>query len=241
MKAAMIKDKINNEKMYLVWDLPLRIFHGLLVLSIIASWYTSDQDNGLIEYHLLVGYFALGLIVFRILWGFLGTTHSKFLNFFPSLRKIISYIQSFKKNEPLHYAGHNPLGSLMVFFMLTVIFLQAVSGLFMDDDIFTTGPYSGSINSSIESVLVYIHRNGFNLILVAVALHISAVVFYVRVKKQALISAIITGKKSSKVVNKKDSISHSKIGLAILISIVVAGFIYWLVVLNAPVIEEYYY
>lgn len=129
----------------------------------------------------------------------------------------------------------------MVFFMLTVIFLQAVSGLFMDDDIFTTGPYSGSINSSIESVLVYIHRNGFNLILVAVALHISAVVFYVRVKKQALISAIITGKKSSKVVNKKDSISHSKIGLAILISIVVAGFIYWLVVLNAPVIEEYYY
>jgi len=113
--------------------------------------------------------------------------------------------------------------------------------LFMDDDIFTTGPYSGSINSSVESVLVYIHRNGFNLILAAIALHISAVIFYERVKKQALISAIITGKKSAKMVNKKDSISHSKIGLAILISIVVAGFIYWLVVLNAPVIEEYYY
>lgn len=129
----------------------------------------------------------------------------------------------------------------MVFFMLITILLQAVSGLFMDDDIFTTGPYSGSINSSVESVLVYIHRNGFNLILAAIALHISAVIYYERVKKQALISAIITGKKSARMVNKKDSISHSKIGLAILISIVVAGFIYWLVVLNAPVIEEYYY
>ncbi|MGB1201530.1 MAG: cytochrome b/b6 domain-containing protein [Cognaticolwellia aestuarii] len=232
---------MNKEKMHLIWDLPLRIFHWLLVLSIGASWYTSDQDNGLIEYHLLVGYFALGLIVFRILWGFLGTTHSKFIHFFPSLKKIIAYIQSFKQADPVHYAGHNPLGSLMVFFMLITILLQAVSGLFMDDDIFTTGPYSGSINSSVESVLVYIHRNGFNLILAAIALHISAVIFYERVKKQALISAIITGKKSARMVNKKDSISHSKIGLAILISIVVAGFIYWLVVLNAPVIEEYYY
>ena len=232
---------MNSEQQHLIWDLPLRLFHWLLVLSILGSWYTSNQDNGLIEYHLLIGYFTLGLIIFRIFWGFLGTKHAKFINFFPSANKIIQYIQSFNQPKPLHYAGHNPLGSLMVFFMLTTILLQAVSGLFMDDDIFTTGPYSGSIDAKVESIFVYIHRNGFNVMLGAIALHISAVVFYERVKKQALVSAIITGKKSSKMVNKKDSITHSKIGLAIFISIIVAVFIYWLVVINAPVIEEYYY
>jgi len=227
--------------MHLIWDLPLRLFHWLLVVSIAASWYTSKQDNGLIAYHLLTGYFALGLIVFRILWGFFGTAHAKFSNFLPSLKKITAYIQSFKQAEALNYPGHNPLGSLMVFFMLATIFLQAVSGLFMDDGIFTNGPYSGSINSSVEAILVIIHRNGFNVILAAIAMHILAVGYYVRVKKQALISAIITGKKSAKIAEKKDSISHSKIGLAILIAVIVTGFIYWLVVINAPVIETYYY
>ena len=188
-----------------------------------------------------MGYFTLGLIVFRILWGFFGTKHAKFVSFLPRLNQLISYLRSFHQPKPLHYAGHNPLGSLMVFFMLTTILLQAVSGLFMDDDIFTTGPYSGSINAKVESIFVYIHRNGFNVMLGAIALHISAVVFYERVKKQALIVAMITGKKSAKIVNKKDSISHSKIGLAIFMVMIVAAFIYWLVVINAPVLEEYYY
>ena len=238
MYAINIMTKIEK---HLIWDLPLRIFHWLLVLSIAAAWYTSEQDNGLIEYHLLTGYFVLGLITFRIVWGFLGTTHSKFINFFPSLNKVIIYIQSFKQAKPLNYPGHNPLGSLMVFFMLTIILLQAVSGLFMNDDIFTSGPYYGSVDTELESVFVFIHRNGFNLILAAILFHICAVIFYERVKKQALVLSMLTGKKSAKLVDKKDSITHSKIVLAILVSIIAAGFIYWLVVINAPIIEEYYY
>ena len=227
--------------MHLIWDLPLRLFHWLLVLSISASWYTSNQDNGYIEYHLLVGYFTLGLIIFRILWGFIGTTHAKFINFFPSLSKVVLYIKAFNQEKTLKYPGHNPLGSLMVFFMLSTVLIQAISGLFMNDDIFTYGPYNSSVSSELEAIFIFIHRNGFNLILGAIALHIAAIVYYVGVKKQALISAMFTGKKSANEVNKKDSISHSKIGLAILLSIAVAGFVYWLVVINAPVIEEYYY
>ncbi len=227
--------------MHLIWDLPLRLFHWLLVLSISASWYTSNQDNGYIEYHLLVGYFTLGLIIFRILWGFFGSTHSKFINFIPSLSKVALYIKAFNQEKALKYPGHNPLGSLMVFFMLSTVLIQAISGLFMNDDIFTYGPYNSSVSSELEAIFIFIHRNGFNLILGAVALHIIAIAYYVGVKKQALISAMITGKKSSNEVNKKDSISHSKIGLAILLSFAVAGFVYWLVVINAPVIEEYYY
>jgi cytochrome b len=226
---------------YLIWDLPLRIFHWLLVISIFGSWYTSNQDNGLIDYHLTLGYFTLGLVVFRLVWGFVGTTHSRFSQFIPSLGRLIAYAKSFRSPSSPSHPGHNPMGSLMVVFMLTIILLQAISGLFMNDDIFTSGPYYGTLDENMESIAVFIHRNGFNVIIGAVVLHIAAIIFYQVFKGQSLVPPMLTGKKSSDDVTKKDSISHSKIGLAILITLLVAAFIYWLVVINAPVIEEYYY
>ena len=226
---------------YLIWDLPLRVFHWLLVICLLGSWYTSNQDNGLIEYHLTLGYITLGLIIFRGLWGIVGTTHSRFSQFIPSLAKLSLYIKNFNSKDIQHHPGHNPLGSLMVVFMLFVIFLQAVSGLFMNDDIFTAGPYYGTLNETLEVIAVFIHRNGFNVILATIAMHIAAIVFYTTFKKQSLVLPMITGKKPSTDVTKKDSITHSKVGLAVLITIIVSGFVYWLVVINAPIIDEYFY
>ena len=226
---------------FLIWDLPLRIFHWSLVICLFGSWYTSNQDNGLIEYHLTLGYITLGLIIFRLLWGIVGTTHSRFSQFIPSLTKLSLYIKHFNSKDIQHHPGHNPLGSLMVVFMLSVILLQAVSGLFMNDDIFTSGPYYGTLNERLEAIATFIHRNGFDVILATVVMHIVAIVFYTFFKKKSLVQPMITGKKSSDEVTKKDSISHSKIGLAILITILVSIFVYWLVVINAPVIEEYFY
>ena len=71
-------------KQFLIWDLPLRIFHWLFAFTMIASWYTSDQDHDLIELHLQLGYFALGLIVFRLLWGLVGSKHARFFYFLPT-------------------------------------------------------------------------------------------------------------------------------------------------------------
>jgi len=224
---------------YLIWDLPLRIFHWVLVATIAVSWYTADQDNGLIDYHLICGYVALGLMVFRILWGFFGTRHSQFKNFIPTPNKLINYVkQNEQAKEP---AGHNPLGSLMVVFMLTIILLQAISGLFMNDDIFTAGPYNGAIDKDIEAILVFIHRNSFDFILGAIAMHIIAIIGYKKFKNKSLVLPMITGKKSSKDVSESDGIKHSKIILAVIIALAVAAFVYWLVIINAPVVEEYYY
>jgi len=228
-------------KKYLIWDLPLRIFHWALVATIFGAWYTSDQDNGLIDLHLTFGYVALGLITFRVLWGFLGTKHSQFKNFIPSPNKLINYIKPEDKSQKIHSAGHNPMGSLMVVFMLTIILLQAVSGLVMDDDIFTTGPYNGVLDDNIEAVLVFIHTNSFNFILGAIAMHLLAIIFYKLVKKESLVLPMITGKKSANTVSEQDAIKHSKIVLAIIVALCVAAFVYWLVVMNAPVVEEYYY
>lgn len=222
----------------LVWDLPLRIFHWLFATTILCSWFTVEQ--GYIENHMLLGYFALGLVIFRILWGFVGSKHSRFIEFIPTPRKLFNYISAIKQGQSPYTPGHNPLGSLMVIVMIFLVCLQAVSGLFISDDVFSSGPYYGVFDSDVESIMKFIHHNFFDFMLIAIGFHLSAIAFYWKVKKQNLVLPMITGKKTSGTIKEEDKIPHSKILLAIFLVIVVAVFVYWLVVLNAPIIEEYY-
>ena len=129
----------------------------------------------------------------------------------------------------------------MVILMITLISLQAVSGLFINDDIFSAGPYYDTVSKEVEQVMVFLHHNIFDFMIAAITFHLIAIAYYVRIKKQSLIVPMITGKKSSKYINEIDAIKHSKLWLAGLVVILTVVFIYWLVVLNAPVIEEYYY
>ena len=228
-------------KQQLVWDLPVRIFHWCFVAVLIALWYTSDQDNGLIEIHMKLGYTALGLILFRLIWGVFGTKHAKFINFVPSFTQLKAYIQDLSVGKVKHHIGHNPLGSLMVIVILFAVLLQATSGLFISDDIFSAGPYNGVLSSELEKLLKTIHSNGFNIIATLSAIHICAVLYYVLVKKQQLIKPMFNGKKTIDDANKETSIKHSKLITAFIVAALVIIFVYWLVVINAPVIEEYYY
>lgn len=227
-------------KQFLIWDLPVRLFHWLIAIAILGSWFTSDQDNDLIYYHMLLGYFILGLLIFRIIWGGVGTKHSKFKHFIPSLSTLIDYINDVKNGEKKHSVGHNPLGSLMVIIMIVLFFLQAISGLFINDDVYSSGPYYGSVNEDVEKIMSLLHHNVFDYLVFAIGAHIVAIGYYEKVLKNNLILPMITGKKSANHVTKADSISHSKIWLSFLISIIVGAFVYWLVVINAPVLEEYY-
>ena len=228
-------------KQYLIWDLPLRLFHWLFAMAIVGAWYTSDQDNDLIEYHMLLGYFILGLVIFRVVWGFIGTKHARFSSFIPSFSRLINYIKHFNDSELKPSVGHNPLGSLMVVVMIALVLLQAISGLFMNDEIFSSGPYYGSVSDEVDKVMSILHHNIFDYLIAAIVAHLLAIAFYYKVKKNNLVSPMITGKKSANQVSKADSISHSKLVLAIVLAIFVGAFIYWLVVINAPVLEEYYY
>jgi cytochrome b len=228
-------------KQFLIWDLPLRIFHWLFAITILASWYTSDQDHDLIELHMQLGFLAIGLIVFRLLWGFIGSKHSRFASFLPTPKQLFSYIKNLTNNKNVTSVGHNPLGSLMVIVMIGLVSLQAVSGLFINDDIFSAGPYYGSVSKEIEQVMMFLHHHTFDYMIAAIALHLIAIFYYVRIKKQSLILPMITGKKLAKDLSEKDAIKHSKLWLAGFLVVIVVLFVYWLVVLNAPVIEEYYY
>ena len=227
-----------NKKQKLIWDLPLRLFHWLFAIAILASWYTSEQEGELIDLHMQLGYFILGLVIFRILWGFLGSKHSRFAEFFPTPSRITQHL---KAEQSPQYAGHNPLGSLMVFLMITLILLQAVSGLFINDDIFSSGPYYGQFGEEFGKVMSFIHHNAFDIMMFAIGLHILAMVYYRVQKKTDLVTPMITGKKSIESINPSDEIPNSKVWLAIIVGLLVALFIYWLVVLNVPVEEEYFY
>lgn len=229
------------KKRVLIWDLPTRLFHWLLVVALAGAWYTSDADRDLRDIHVYFGYFILFLLTFRIVWGFVGTKYSRFSEFFPTQSKIKRYLRAVNSESGVEPAGHNPLGAMMIFVMLVIILLQAVSGLFISDDIFTSGPYYGAVSDEIGKIMSFIHGNLFDLILIAVFVHIAAVLYYVVVKKLNILLPMINGQKTIDDQAKVTGISHSRLLMALIVACIVAGFIYWLVVLNAPIVEEYYF
>ncbi|MBU2881747.1 cytochrome b/b6 domain-containing protein [Psychrosphaera sp. B3R10] len=229
----------------LIWDLPTRLFHWLLVLSFSASFIFAKLGSEFIDWHLRSGYVVLALLTFRLMWGIVGTRYALFKSLNLNPQDIWRYGRSLvnpKVNDNLTktYAGHNPLGSLMVVFLLSAIAMQAVSGLFMDDEIFTTGPYSGALGDSVDAVMSTIHHNLINVILVAIGFHVFAAFYYLFRKKQNLIKAMFTGRKLEEGIVQEHQIQHSKLIIALVVVIVAVLFVYWLVVLNAPVIEEWY-
>lgn len=227
-------------KKLFVWDLPVRLFHWLLLISLLSAWYTSNGERDLIDYHLKIGYFTLGLIIFRIMWGIFGTQYAKFSQFFPTKAKLLSYLNKSKQNQVDTTVGHNPLGGLMIILMLLLILSQAISGLFMNDDVFTTGPYYESVNSSIQKFMSLIHHNVFDIILFVSVVHIGAIFYYLFAKKINLIVPMFTGYKSTDN-NEASSIKSSKLLLALVIILLIVVFLYWLLVLNIPIEEEFYY
>jgi cytochrome b len=218
------------KKQHLIWDLPLRIFHWTFAATIVGCWATHELGSDYIDWHMRLGYTAMTLVLFRVVWGFVGTKHSKFKHFVVGPSSIFDYLK-FGKSKSV---GHNPLGSLMVVGMLFMVVIQSMSGLFVDDEIFTTGPYFNAFGDSVDDLMNTIHHNAFDVIGIAVALHIVAIIFYQKVKKQNLVKPMITGYKSSDDVSEAEGIKGSRIMLAVAVALLCAAFVYWLVVINAP-------
>ena len=223
----------------LVWDLPLRIFHWLFGLSIIAAWITAEWGEE--QIHMWIGYLILGLLIFRICWGVWGTRHSLFIHFIPRPKALIAYVKSMFSGTSKESVGHNPLGSLMVVVMILMVGLQAGTGLFTEGEIWA-GPYASALDSSITNRLESLHHSNFDYILALIALHIAAVFFYLFKKKQNLIIPMILGRKDASLVPESEQIKSSRLWGALITLIAVSGFVYWLVfVAPPPVVYDYYY
>ena len=210
-----------------VWDIATRVFHWAMVCLLAGLWWTADI--GEMQWHQVLAYLLMTLIVFRLIWGFIGSDTAKFSDFFVSPKKALAYIKA--KPTPLSL-GHNPLGGYMVIALLSLLVLQLVTGLFATDDIFTEGPLMYLVSSDTAGWLTWVHKTNFNVILALAAVHIIAVVIHV-LKGDNILKSMFSGYKYV-----SGQISTPKLRspwIALVIILVIFSFIWWL--LLEPVVS----
>lgn len=184
-----------DEKKVKLWDFPVRLFHWALVAAIATSWWTNRQV--MIDIHAIAGYTVLALVLFRIVWGFVGSSNARFTSFLTGPGKVVGYVLKIPKGSmsDLTYAGHNPAGGWMVAVLILLVGVQAVSGLFASEDtfLFFDGPLVAYASADVARVMNWIHHTNINLIYAAVGLHVFAALFYLVIKRENLIGAMVTG------------------------------------------------
>jgi cytochrome b len=202
-----------------VWDIFIRLFHWTLVVVIINQYVTGDW---LKKVHVNSGYFLIGLLLARILWGFVGSKHSRFSDFLYGPNTIINYLKELKKGTPRHYLGHNPAGGLMIIIMLFTLLVTAFTGLktlgsrgqgpladqgismvrmtYADDDKHDDKDHKSHRTEHVQKNEKYefwkeIHESMTGFMLFLIIVHIGGVIVSSWVHKENLILAMITGKK----------------------------------------------
>lgn len=174
-----------------VWDLPTRLFHWTLVALVVTCFTTGWIGGNGMVWHGRAGIGIVGLVAFRLVWGFVGSTYARFLTFVPGPGAILDYLKGRWCG-----AGHNPLGALSVLGLLGVLGFQSVSGLFGNDDIAFNGPLYVLVSKDTSDWIVSWHRQVSWLLLALIVLHLGAISFYRLVKKDDLITPMINGRKT---------------------------------------------
>lgn len=171
-----------------LWDLPTRLFHWLLAGLVVASFVSGKIGGNAMDWHGKFGLAILGLLAFRLVWGFAGSTYARFVSFLPTPAKVLAYLRGQWRG-----VGHNPLGAFSVFGLLLLLASQVGTGLFGNDDIAFRGPLYELIGKDLSDRLTALHKLSVNVLIALVTLHIVAIAFYVRVKKNDLIRPMLTG------------------------------------------------
>ena len=182
-------------KRTLIWDGVTRLWHWSLVTSVVAGWLLGEfRDFDTIQWHFYFGYATAGLLVWRLIWGIAGPAPVRFNTLLASLRGIHGDLSRISLRTPSGIPGHNPIGVISIFTMLILLTVQAISGLFVEDDtLFTAGPLAYGISSELRSTLKSVHHLNAKLLLLFVALHLGAMIFYRLWKKEDLVTPMITG------------------------------------------------
>ncbi len=179
-----------------IWDLPTRVFHWSLVAGMAFMWGSAELGGLWMDWHMQVGQFMLALILFRIIWGFVGSETARFSFFIRSPLKAIQHLQGELRSpvtEPAYHAGHNPAGAWMVLALLMGLLVQAGSGLFVTDDIMVEGPLYGLVSDYVSGKLTSVHHLLFNILLLFVVIHVFAIIFYKIRKRTNLLKAMVQG------------------------------------------------
>lgn len=176
-----------------LWDGPTRIVHWALVCLIGFAWWAAETHH--MDWHRLAGFTILGLLVFRLIWGFVGSGTARFANFVKHPGETLAYIRTLPSRTHTESHGHNPLGALSVLAILAALVVQVVSGLFtVDVDGLESGPLSDRVSFDTGRLFAKWHHTSFSALQTLVALHLAAIVFYAVYKKADLVGPMVTGR-----------------------------------------------
>lgn len=188
---AMSEDRIAVP----VWDWPVRLVHWAIVLLLILLVITGLVGNEWLDWHMRFGEAMLALVIFRILWGFVGSRNARFRSFVRGPKAVRAYLRSFVRPPRAIHATHNPLGGWMVVALLLALLFQAGTGLFTNDDVLAEGPLAKKITKDLSDAISSLHRRGWWVILALAAAHITAVLAYLAVLRDNLVSPMVHGRK----------------------------------------------
>jgi cytochrome b len=217
-----------------VWDLPLRIFHWSLLLMVAGAILSAEfagEIRGAMDWHPRFGYAILSLLIFRLIWGFIGSTHARFTSFIRGPGAIIRYLKQMKTHASPSI-GHNPLGALSVLGLLGTLLFQASSGLFLnDEDFYLEGPLYKFVSGAVSQIFRELHGINANIIFILIGLHITAILAYRFVKHDNLVTPMITGDKEVPSNVNEPNATGGNVWLGLLTFLISCGVVYGLVTL----------
>jgi cytochrome b len=195
----------------LVWDLPVRVFHWLTVFCFAGAYLSAESDDWRLL-HVTLGYTMGGLVLFRILWGFIGTRYARFSDFVHGPARVRSYLRALAhRDAEQHYVGHNPAGALAIVALLALALAVTASGWAL---------YHEIGGKALEEV----HEAAANIMLALVGLHVAAVLLSSRLHHENLVAAMFSGCKPGR---PGDAIRHAWRGVAALMLVAVLVFWWW--------------
>ncbi len=209
-----------------VWDGATRLFHWSLIVLITicylsVTYATGDNANLLMQIHLISGEALLALLLFRIVWGIIGSDTARFSHFVRSPLRALGYLAKIFRREPDVQVGHNAAGGWMVVLLIALLLVQVGTGLFSNDDGDTEGPLMHFVSKANSDRMSTLHSIVFNVLIGAMAVHVVTILFYLVFKKQNLTAAMISGKKKLPAATRAPRMASPL--LALLVFVVAAG------------------
>lgn len=200
----------SNETKILVWDAPVRVFHWLMVFSFAGAYLTAESEHWRLI-HVTLGYTMGGLVLFRIVWGLIGTRYARFGNFVHGFAAVKQYLHTLMAGQPEHYVGHNPAGAVAIVLLLLSSIVIVATGW-------------GVYNDAGGKIVEELHELSSNFMLLIVLIHVAGVVVSSWLHRENLIRAMVTGEKIA-VANQ--GINTTWKFLALLVAVAVLGFWYF--------------
>ena len=185
----------DHKAQIIIWDWTIRLFHWLIVLLVPLMWWTGEE--GMMDWHRRLGLTLFALVLFRLIWGIIGSWTARFVPMIKRLGAVPGYVRDLFAGRHSPSFGHSPIGSLSVFALLAALSIQVGTGLFsVDVDGLESGPLAILVSFKTGRDIADIHELNFDILVILIALHIAAIAVYQFVLKANLVRPMVTGRRS---------------------------------------------